>query len=175
MEENHRTWAELLPKVGCAIRTSVHEATGLTPFFINFGREHKSSGNDYDHPLVEADSVPTSRRAVEEFKNIYDDVRKRLDTAHSKSKVRYNLRRRPVSFAVGESVYVKNHALSDATNHFTAKFAPNFNGPFVIKRKLSPVTYEIEDSSNKSKGTWHVQDIKSHPPDQPSDDEDGHS
>lgn len=165
VEDNHAIWDTLLPKVGCAIRSSVHETTGLTPFFVNFGREYISAGDQHQtHNFsnnVRQNIAPSTR----ELENLFKDVRKRLDVAHQRSKPRYNLRRRPVSYAVGEKVFRKNYVLSDASKQFTAKFAPKYVGPFLIKRKLSPVTYELADIRNKSKGIWHVKDLKAHPPD----------
>lgn len=39
MQDNQRNWDKYLARVTCAIRTSKHEATGMTPYFINYGRE----------------------------------------------------------------------------------------------------------------------------------------
>ncbi|KAG5874940.1 hypothetical protein JTB14_034670 [Gonioctena quinquepunctata] len=43
--ENHRCWDENLDKIDCAIRTSKHEVTKVTPFFMNFGRNMALSGS----------------------------------------------------------------------------------------------------------------------------------
>lgn len=165
VDDNHTIWDKLLPKIGCAIRSAVHESTGLTPFFVNFGREHIISGDKYDRPNFSDNDQQKVAPSAAEFERVFKDIRKRLDIAHSRSKKRYNLRKRPVSYAVGEKVYRTNHALSDAANQFTAKLAPKYLGPFIVKRKLSPVVYELADAKGKSKGTWHVKDLKSHPPD----------
>ena len=39
MDKNQRNWSELLPYVMLAYRTSVHESTGYTPYFLLFGHE----------------------------------------------------------------------------------------------------------------------------------------
>lgn len=167
IDDNHRKWDELLPKVGCAIRSSVHESTALSPFFANFGHEYHASGKSYDY-LQNNDEVqrpiPPNIKS-KEFSKIYEDIRKRLDRVHERSRIRYNLRRRPISYQKGDKVFHKNYVLSDATKHFTAKLAPKFVGPFIVHKKLSPVTYLLVDSNNVKKGVWHVKDLKSHPPD----------
>ena len=42
VEENQRDWDERLPAVMAAYRASVHEATGYTPNFLMFMREHRA-------------------------------------------------------------------------------------------------------------------------------------
>lgn len=162
VNDNQRKWAELLPKVACAIRTAVHETTMVTPFFTNFGREHVGSGDQYNL-LVTAGAAPAANAPQRNFEQLFADVRKRLAAAHEKSKRRYNLRRRPVQYQIGEQVYRRNFTLSDASRGFTAKLAPKFVGPFKINKKISPITYELIDGHGRT-GTWHVKDIKAHPP-----------
>lgn len=160
--DNHRKWEQLLPKVGCAIRTSVHETTGVTPFFVNFGREHVISGTQYQ-PGPEGHETKVNDQR--DFEPLFADVRARLIAAHRKSKQRYDLRRRFVEYEVGSMVYRRNFALSNADKFITAKLAPKFLGPFVVKRKISSVVYELADEHGNDKGIWHVKDIKQHPPD----------
>lgn len=50
--------------------------------------------------------------------------------------------------------------LSDASKNFSAKLAPKFVGPYKIKKKVSYLTYELVDKNNKTKGIYHVQDLK---------------
>ena len=38
-DKNQRNWSEVLPYVMLAYRTSVHESTGYTPYFLLFGHE----------------------------------------------------------------------------------------------------------------------------------------
>lgn len=171
IEDNHRNWAQLLPKVGCAIRSSVHEATGLTPYFINFSREYVSSGDQHELPDFADEPPQDSLLRSRELAKVFKDVQKRLQRAHQRSKQRYDLRRRPLNLRVGQTVYRKNHVLSDATRDFTAKLAPKYVGPFTVKRKLSPLLYELVDEQNRPKGTWHIKDLKAKPPDPETDSE----
>lgn len=170
VKDNHRTWDRYLPKVACAIRTAVHEVTGMSPYFANFGREMRLEGNSPDefNASVTADNVEISDRAAllqraPALRPIYDDIVKRLATAYENAKSRYDLRRRPATFNVGDTVWRKNYVLSDAAKYFTAKLAPKFVGPFFISRKVSFATYELSDQSGVSKGTWHAKDLKPNP------------
>ena len=58
----------------------------------------------------------------------------------------------------------KNKSLSDDVKYYSAKLAPPFIGPFIIKRKTGSCTYELQDDSGQSKGNWHVQDLKLYNP-----------
>lgn len=167
VRDNHRKWDEYLPSVACAIRTSKHEITGLTPYFINFGRE--ISLNNVE-PLEEANENPELRFERENLEHrgrslniVYQDVRKRLDKAYQASKPRYDLRHRPDEFQLGENVLRKNHVLSDAAQHFTAKLAPKYVGPFVIHRKLARWVYQLKTPDGiVLDGAWHAKDLKPH-------------
>jgi len=97
----------------------------------------------------------------EGFKKIYEFVKTRLNKAHSKACTYYNLRRRPVSYQIGDIVWHRNHTLSDKINYISAKLSPKYVGPFKVKRKMGNWTYELVDDSHKSVGIWHVQDLKS--------------
>lgn len=165
VKENHKTWSKLLPKISCAIRTLVNETTGVTPFFINFGREHVMGGKDHDRPSFADNSQPRDYTSqAKEWELLYKDVKKSLDKAHQRSKIRYNLRHRPIQFSVGSKVYRKNYVISSAVDNFNAKLAPHYCGPFTVKRKIGSQTYQLVDENNRDKGIWHVKDLKAHPP-----------
>lgn len=39
MNEENNSWDEMIPFIECAIRNSVHQSTGETPFFLLHGRD----------------------------------------------------------------------------------------------------------------------------------------
>lgn len=163
--DNHRSWASLLPKVACAMRTALHESTGVSPFFVNFGREMVLDGGEHLHPnLVDADGDetvnPSPRTKASALLDVFKDVRRRLDKAMTRAQRVYNLRRRDVQYSVGDRVWRRNFPLSSAEKHFTAKFAPKYLGPFTVARKVSPWTYELQDGNGKLVGSWNVKDLK---------------
>lgn len=168
VSDNHRTWDERLPEIGCALRTSTHETTGLTPFFINFGRNMILSGEDYCHKDLLGIEDGTQMGGVtrnEHFRAMFSDVRNRLEEATQKACDKYNLRRRQVEYLPNQVVWRRNYVLSDATKYFTKKLAPKYIGPFYVKKRISPWTYELRDEKGNSKGVWQVKDLKSTPDD----------
>lgn len=161
--ESHRNWDKHIASIACAIRTAKHETVRYTPYFINFGREYKLYGQDFIETVpVDSDLDPSNEvsKRQEGFRKVFQDVTKRLISAHQRSKKVYDLRRRDVEFTPGQKVWKKNKTQSDALNYYSAKLAPKFVGPFSIARKVGYATYELIDDNGISKGIWHAQDLK---------------
>lgn len=166
VSENHRQWDKFLPKVACAIRSAQHETTGHSPYYVNFGREMRLLGSEYriTPDREEANDPDQLQQRSTCFDKLYKDVRARLQRAYEKSKSRYDLRHRPVSFYPNQVIWRKNFVLSDASKYYAAKLADKYIGPFLIHRKLSPTTYELKDQNgNIQPGTWNVEHLKPQP------------
>lgn len=159
----HREWDKHLAQIGFALRTAVHEVTGFSPAFLNFGREPSASGVGVD---LQSDDVGTVEdcgpygRKLQELQDIFKEVKDRLVQAHEKSSHRYNLRRRPQEFKDNDLVLKRNFSQSDAAAGFSAKLTDRFVGPFRITKKISNVVYSLEDLQGKDAGKWHVNDLK---------------
>lgn len=165
VNENHRNWDKYLQKAACAIRSSPHDTIKHSPYFVNFGSEMHLSGESHcvtsesgGIPDVGVPEKLPSR--VEGFRKLYGDIRSYMDRAYLHRSKYYNMRRRDVTYSVGQYVYRKNYVLSDALQYYTAKFAPKYLGPFKIKKKFSPWTYELCDSKDGYQGTWNAKDLK---------------
>jgi hypothetical protein len=83
---------------------------------------------------------------------------------HKKMTKRYNSKRAPAPFRLGELVYYRNHPVSDAKRKMMAKFAPRWKGPFRGGKVLTPVTVSPE---SPTKGEFitraHVSALKPGP------------
>lgn len=173
ISDDHRAWDERLAEIGCALRTSTHEVTGLTPYFMNFGRNMILSGEDYAHKdllgLEDGTQVGSCSRN-EHFRAMYADIKDRLEIAGQKGGDRYNLRRRHVEYLPNQAVWRRNYTLSDAAMYYTKKLAPKYIGPFFIKKKISPWTYELRDEAGNSRGVWQAKDLKPTPDDDNNQD-----
>lgn len=164
--DNHREWDKHLPQIGFALRTSVHEVTGYSPAFLNFGREPTASGDGSD--FLEKEDIPEVENSdghgdrLRELQKIFKDVRQRLGESHQKNSHHYNLRRRPLQFKEGDQVLKRNFNQSNATAYFSAKLTPRFVGPYRIKKKMSNLVYQLEELNGKSIGNWHIVDLKAY-------------
>lgn len=130
IQENQRTWDREIHKIGSAIRSSVHEVTRMSPNLLTFGRIVPISGEFYGEPPDSEDLAINIRdafvRDLKELHPIYDDVKKRLKKAYDRNKQHYNLRRREVSFSVGDTVWKRNVTLSDASKYYNSKLAHRY-------------------------------------------------
>lgn len=172
VNDNHRSWDRYLAKIACAIRSSRHEVTKLTPNFVMFGRELKLCGKEVA-PLEDPgeDELDPAVRSVA-LREVFKEVVIRLKRASERSRHDYNLRHRDERFQVNQKVWRKNYRQSDAIRGITSKLAPKFLGPFTVKEVLSPWTYVLSDTNGRACGQWHAKDLKSHPPDEEEESDD---
>jgi hypothetical protein len=165
VEDNHRKWDDCLAELGCAYRSARHEVTAASPYFINFGQEMITHGDEYTTRLI-PDNTDTGRHIVDKvdnLKKVREFVQKRLSVAYERNRKQYNLRRRHVNYNVGDLVWKRQFVLSDAANYFASKLAGKFCGPFKIRKKLGYCVYELEGDNGKSIGNFHVKDLKPDP------------
>lgn len=164
--DNHKKWDVHLAKFGTAVRTSKHEVTGYTPYFVNFGNEQILLGSHYRSESFkskvnsECDDSTESSGRFQMLQELRAQIAKRINEASERNKQKYDLRHRDVQFDVGMTVWRKNYCLSDASKGFTKKLAPKYVGPFEILKKVSPWTFELKDDSGGSRGVWHAKDLK---------------
>lgn len=158
VKDDQRNWSLQLQKVACAMRTSKHECSQLTPYFTNFGHEICLNGREHTTGLPDGgDSI---KDKPPDFQKIYRFVQSQLSKSYKKSQQHYNLRHRDVKFTVGQKVLHKNYTQSDAGNYYTAKLAAKYVGPYIVRKVLSPWTYELADLQDKFCGIWHIKDLK---------------
>ncbi|KAG5876958.1 hypothetical protein JTB14_037708 [Gonioctena quinquepunctata] len=166
VSDNHRKWDENLAKLACATRTAYHETIKQNPYFVNFGRNMITDGQEFVRKKL-LRSFEDKDQPSESFESraklvqgVFEDVRKRLDKASQITERRYNLRRRHEQFLPHQLVWRRNFALSDAKNYFAKKLAPRWVCPFLIESKVSPWTYSLVDEGGRDKGIWSVKDLK---------------
>ena len=160
VRDDQRLWDESLAPMGCAIRSARSEVTGLSPYFVNFGHHYSGHGKDHVVGITPDADPPKVSERVEGFRRLLKKVHERLISARERGRKVYNLRRRPVQYTVGQTVWRRNKAQSNALNYVNAKLAAKFVGPYKVKKKLGSWTYELVDENGRAGGVWHVQDLK---------------
>jgi len=104
VSEDQRDWDDKLPAVAFAYRTTVHEATGFTPYFLMHGRETRLPAD-----LVYGDADAVSQPDVFDYPNRLGDTlreafitaRQNLERVARRRKAHYDLRARPATFQPG--------------------------------------------------------------------------
>jgi hypothetical protein len=148
-----------------AIRTAKHEVTGHTPSFLTFGRNVPVSGDYYGKLFENFNNVPTISDKLQhisdlqEVPKLFVDIRKRISNYNLKNAKHYNLRKRDISYSVGDKLWKKNYTLSSAVNDYTAKLAPKYI-PCIVNKVISKVSYNLKDMDGNDIGNWHVSDLK---------------
>lgn len=131
-------WVQLLPIAQFAFNN--HKSiTGISPFYANYGK----------HPNIERDPrglKPIAEKAqisVEKLQDLHKALQKELQEISEKTTTQANRKRSEgPDFQEGEKVYIlrkniKTQRPSDKLDHTKI-------GPYKIKKKLGPVTFEIE-------------------------------
>lgn len=160
--KQHKNWADNLQEIACAIRSAVHDSTKHTPYFIVFGREMVSDGQEYrrmrDLPVAEEqkDGEEQKRR-----KQLLKDVRNQLVKAYERHRKTYNLRSNACcpTYTAGETVLKKTFELSDKAKGFSAKLAPKYE-PAVVRKVVGKHCYELEDQKGKRLGVFYANHLK---------------
>lgn len=93
------------------------------------------------------------------LKLIRANIRRHISEAYNRNQSQYNLRARPISFEIGQEVFRRNFAQSNAEKSFNAKLSPIFIKS-KIKEKVGQNYYILEDLNGKVIGTFHAKDIR---------------
>lgn len=161
-QADHRNWDESVQEIAVAIRTSVHESTGFTPYFINFSRNMISMETEYDH-LRDLDSR-TDEALIphqENTKKLYELVQQNLHAAYQRYSKPYNLRSNDKhTFHVADLVYKREVRLSDKAKFFVGKFGSKYTRARV-QSVVGTNTYVLETEDGKRiPGTFHGSFLK---------------
>ena len=142
MTDTHRDWHEKLPFALMAYRTTVRTSTGATPYSLVYGSEAVLPAE------VEIPSLRVLMEAeledAEWVKGRYDqlcllDEKRMAAVYHSQCYQRriaksFNKSVRPRVFKEGDLVLKRILPIQQEAK---GKFAPNYQGPFIIKKVLS--------------------------------------
>jgi hypothetical protein len=151
-------WVRYLPFVEFCLNNAKSQSTGLTPFYMNYGRHPRT-------PLLNGipdgvEQYPTLKEALEDLEAALVLARKTLQAAQDRQAEYANGKRQPHAFDVGQWVL-----LSSKNMRFQGKgrkkLFPRFMGPFCISEMVGPnaATLELPDSWSMHR-TFHVSLLK---------------
>lgn len=162
LKTDHRDWDLYLSEIECALRSAIHSATGVSPYFALFGINMFTSGADYALARKLSslgDNEILLLNNSDKMSLMRDKIKENLHEAYKANAARYNKRIREVRFVPGQEIYKRNFVLSDFKNNINAKFCKKFT-KCRITRALGKNMYLLETLSGKSLGAWHAKDLK---------------
>ena len=162
VSDNQRDWDQKLPAVAFAYRTSVHETTRFTPYFLMYGREARIPADlVYGPPPDELSEPRDTPEFVQQqstaLQQAYESVRQNLGLAARRRKHQYDLRSKPQTFSVGSLVWV---LVPRRRPQRYMKWQCLYQGPYRIVRQLGPVNYLVQRSPKSRPWVVHVDKLK---------------
>lgn len=160
IRDDQREWDVYISSINCALRNSLHQSLGQTPYQIVFGQTMLTHGEDYKllrnlNLLKEYDS---KLERDDEFTLIRDRIKSYMKGAYDKNAKYYNLRSRERKFEIGQEVVHRNFKQSSQIQNFNSKLGP-VGIRSIVKRKLGNHYYELEDLDTKNTSIFHAKDI----------------
>ncbi|GFS96184.1 transposon Tf2-9 polyprotein [Trichonephila clavipes] len=142
VDVEQKNWDEILPFVTFAYNTAKQETTGFTPFYLLHGREAETTldtmlpfcPNDFDD-----NNITKIAARAEESRQL---ARVHTLRAQDKDRRRYDSKHQMVSYAPGYLVWVYTPVRKV---DLSEKLLRRYFGPYQVLRRLSAVTYEVED------------------------------
>ncbi|KAL6475049.1 hypothetical protein MHYP_G00160890 [Metynnis hypsauchen] len=163
VENKHNSWDKYIPQICFALRTAPHESTGFSPARMLYGRELAIPVDLLTQPSTVGTDDPfltpsqTLERSIQET---HEHARAALQASHERKKHYYDLKRRPVTYQLGDLVRLKTHPRSNTAANLTAKFACVYTGPYRVAQKLSEVNYRLANMDGSDVGVVHVVNLQ---------------
>lgn len=144
VSENQSDWDQHLSKALFAYRTSIHEATGYTPFHVNFGRSPTLPVDVMLGTTETRKDIPIPKFVSDlnrSLAQVYSTVRQSIDVAHQRNKTRYDQHSVYTHFTIGDQVWLYVPAVKTGT---TKKLASLWRGPYTVIDRINSVNYKIQ-------------------------------
>ncbi|GFW45000.1 retrovirus-related Pol polyprotein from transposon 412 [Trichonephila clavipes] len=142
VDVEQKNWNEILPFVTFAYNTVKQETTGFTPFYLLHGREAETTldtmlpfcPNDFDD-----NNITKIAARAEESRQL---ARVHTLRAQDKDRRRYDSKHQMVSYAPGDLVWIYTPVRKVGLSE---KLLRRYFGPYQVLRRLSAVTYAVQD------------------------------
>jgi transposase InsO family protein len=141
-------WSDKLEDFQMAYNSSVHTATGFTPYFLLNGKEMRKPSNFLiDQSQKERTGIDKQSTALflDRMEASWNRAKESMQFGQEVQRRSYNASHLPLNMEVGELVLVNPHTLkmSGDWQNLGNKLLPRWEGPFEIIRKYSPNVYQI--------------------------------
>ena len=163
VERSRNTWVDELLPILWAYRTTCRVTTGETPFMLAYGAEAVVPLEiSHVSPRVEAYEPETNeegmRLALALIDEVRDEANARITEHQKRASFHYNQRVKERFFRQGDLVLRKLEASGVGEK---GKLAPNWEGPYRMKKTLGQGSYKIETLDGvEVPRTWHAINLK---------------
>ncbi|GAV57512.1 hypothetical protein CFOL_v3_01049 [Cephalotus follicularis] len=157
-------WTEDLPSVLWAYRTTPRTTIGESLFSLCFGLEAMILVEIGVHSLRvvhfnEANNEEGLRNLLDLVEELRDKAAIRVGAYQQRVSRYYNKRVNPIPIREGDLV-LRNATITDSTST-RGKLAPNWEGPYKVKKVLRPGTFKLETLGGKEiPRAWNVEHLR---------------
>lgn len=131
------------------MNTASSLSTGFTPAFLTFGRELRTpddTSHDFRKILQTENFIPEITPKLMQMANTLQRARETQEFGEERRKKYVDQQRREdPGYNPGDLILATTHSLSNASRGVSNKFTPRRDGPYVIKKRHGPSSYEIAD------------------------------
>ncbi|GJW53949.1 putative reverse transcriptase domain-containing protein [Tanacetum coccineum] len=152
-------WERHLPLIEFSYNNSYHASIKAALFEALYGRKCRS-------PVCWAevrDAQLTSPELIHKTTEKIIQIKQRILAAHDRQKSYADVRRKPLSFQVGDRVMLKVSPWKGVV-HFgkRGKLNPRYIGPFMVLAKVGTIAYRLKLTQQLSRvhSTFHVSNLK---------------
>ncbi|XP_074106838.1 uncharacterized protein LOC141532406 [Cotesia typhae] len=156
---NQRNWDKQVPEFVFVYNTAKHDATEFSPAYLNYGHEILPPSSIRSRAEKGKGDVYDPHRAAKTLEDTIELVKVNLAQAYKKQAKYYNRKRGSWEPALGDLVSKREHHLSSAIDHFSAKLAAKFVTGFTVTKIVEPSVYEVTKEGKTV--TAHIKDLKS--------------
>ena len=160
VSQNQKDWDCILPGILFGYRTSRHTSTKETPFHLLYGRRARLP-NDVTSWQPPNLGPAASKQTQDIIKNIHigqEMAKKNIEATQISMKSHYDEKTAEPTFQEGDKVLIRDTMKRKGVN---PKLQPKYRGPFTLIKRLTPVTFEFDNSHDKRmKNISHVNRMK---------------
>ena len=151
-------WDDCLADTVYTYNTSVNDSTRMTPYYLVFGVKARNYLDNIFQWEELRECDVTRDEQIAKVVIARQKARKDTEKSQLKNMNRVNQKRGQIEFNVGDRVLLEMKHLKLSKG---GKLKPKFSGPYVVLKKISPLTYRLTQPKGSYKSSIvHVKRLK---------------
>lgn len=152
-------WDEWLPMMEMAYNNSIQASTGFSPYYLNTGRDFPTGLRQAVGQIGDI-STPAVGVLLQRWEDALAKAKENIEAAQARQQYWANQHRRDLTFKVGDLVWLSTENFRRAMVG-TPKLMQRFEGPYRVKRVISPTAYELDlPPSRRIHPVFHIHLLK---------------